>query len=178
MTLSVHTAHISYAGPDRLDVTRKSGGRDGRPFAPSWDILKPALYLRREHGAAAFEAHWPRYVLDYTNEMRLSYRLNRAAWDALLARESVTLLCYCTDPMHCHRTVLAEILGKLGAVVKGERPAVSPPPERVLRLMLDAADHNQMAEEAEQELRADGVDVDAFVASVHDAIAKAKDGVS
>lgn len=117
----VYTARVTYAGADRLDVTRKSANRDGRAFAPSWDILKPALYLRREHGVAAFEAHWPRYVLDYTREMRQSYREQRAAWDALLARESVTLLCYCTDPAHCHRTVLAEILGKLGATVKGER---------------------------------------------------------
>ena len=65
--------------------------------------------------------HWPRYVADYTHEMRMSYRRNRLAWDALLARSEVTLLCYCTDANFCHRTVLAGILGKLGAVVKGER---------------------------------------------------------
>lgn len=50
-----------------------------------------------------------------------SYRDHRAAWDALLARDEVTLVCYCTDAAHCHRTVLSGILGKLGATVCGER---------------------------------------------------------
>jgi uncharacterized protein YeaO (DUF488 family) len=112
---TVHTARITYAGPDRLDVTRKSGDPT---FAPSWAILRPMLALRRAGGDEL--AAWPRYVTDYTAEMRASYRSQRAAWHALLARDEVTLVCYCTDPVHCHRTVLAEILGKLGATVRGE----------------------------------------------------------
>lgn len=118
MTLLVHTARISYAGPDRLDVTRKSGDPT---FAPSRRILGPMLRLRFAGLHVDAERAWPKYVADYTAEMRTSYREHRAAWDALLARGSVTLLCYCVDPQHCHRTVLAEILGKLGATVKGER---------------------------------------------------------
>lgn len=109
MTLAVYTARISYAGADRLDVTRKSAGPDGLPFAPSLRILSPMLTA------------WPTYVRAYTAEMRTSYRERRAAWDALLAREEVTLVCYCADPAYCHRTLLAEILGKLGAHVDGER---------------------------------------------------------
>lgn len=118
MTLLVHTARISYRGADRLDVTRKSAGSDGLPFAPSWRILRPAL-AARDLGQLA-EA-WPRYVEAYTAEMRASYREHRSAWDALLSRDEVTLVCYCTDPAHCHRTVLAELLGKLGATYAGER---------------------------------------------------------
>ena len=38
---------------------------------------------------------------------------------------------------------------------------------RLLALMLDSAEHDQTADEAEAELRADGVDVDAFLARVH-----------
>lgn len=53
MTLAVHTARISYSGPDRLDVTRKSAGPEGLPFAPSWQILGPMLRgRRRENGPA------------------------------------------------------------------------------------------------------------------------------
>lgn len=52
--------------------------------------------------------------------MRSSYRANRAAWDALLQRERVTLCCYCTDPARCHRVVLARILVRLGATYEGE----------------------------------------------------------
>jgi len=118
MTLTVHTSRITYAGPDRLNVTRTSGDPT---FAPSWTILRPMLALRRAEGAMSVAYAWPRYAADYTAEMRVSYRLNRPAWNALLARAEVTLLCYCTDPAQCHRTVLAEILGKLGATVRGER---------------------------------------------------------
>ncbi len=117
----VYTARVTYAGPDRLDIARSSAGPEGLPFAPSWTILRPMLELRRSEGAMAVAYAWPKYVIDYTEEMRRSYRDKRAAWDALLARAEVTLVCYCTDPAHCHRTVLAGILAKLGAEVRGER---------------------------------------------------------
>lgn len=116
MTLRVHTSRITYSGADRLDITRKSGEL---AFAPSWTILRPMLDARRQGGDWTWL--WPRYVLDYISEMRASYRSQRPAWEALLSRYEVTLCCYCTDPLHCHRTVLAEILGKLGAEVCGER---------------------------------------------------------
>ena len=115
---TVHTDRIFYAGADRLDITRKSGNPT---FAPSWRILRPMIDARR-HGPS-WVWLWPQYVKDYTAEMRISYRENRAVWDALLARDEVTLVCYCIDPKHCHRTVLAEILGKLGATVRWERGA-------------------------------------------------------
>jgi hypothetical protein len=119
MTLSVYTARISYSGPDRLDVSRKSAGPDGLPFAPSWQILRPMLAVRRAGGDEL--AAWSRYVVDYTTEMRTSYRERRPAWNRLLARDEVTLCCYCTDPTHCHRTLLAGLFAKLGAASLGER---------------------------------------------------------
>lgn len=141
MTLTVHTARVSYDGADRLDVTRKSAGPDGIAFAPSWAILRPALDARTRADDARRGMHrdppigemhreaaeriereaWEAYVPAYVAEMRESYRTQRAAWRALLARESVTLVCYCTDPARCHRTLLAGILAKLGATVAGER---------------------------------------------------------
>lgn len=121
MTLSVYTARMSYRGPDRLDITRKSAGVDGLAFAPSGRILWPMKQLEWSQGPAAVAEAWPGYVEAYTAEMRTSYRADRAAWDVLLARPEVTLVCYCRDPAHCHRSVLADILGKLGAVVRGER---------------------------------------------------------
>lgn len=146
---TVHTARISYRGEDRLDVTRKSG-REGLAFAPSWALLLPAIRARgafetkwaelgesMERGDEQAERHlaheldaakrewmtaWATYQRAYLAEMRTSYRANRAAWDALLARPIVTLCCYCTDPERCHRTLLArDILPKLGATYGGER---------------------------------------------------------
>ena len=141
MTLVVYTARMSYGGPDRLDITRATahnlGEAMGLPcpgaiFAPSWKILNRALReleaakRQRDCGQAqrsdhAEQASWVRYSKDYTEEMRQSYRMHRAEWDALLARDVVTLVCFCINPQRCHRTVLAGILGKLGADVKGER---------------------------------------------------------
>ncbi len=114
----VYTARITYAGPDRLDVTRKTGTH-GRAFAPSWRLLGPILAARNR--GESIEPLWPAYVDGYTAEMRRSYRGSYPAWGWLIEQREVTLLCYCTDPTHCHRTLLAEILSKFGAKVCGER---------------------------------------------------------
>jgi uncharacterized protein YeaO (DUF488 family) len=108
--LRIQTARISYGGPDRLDVTRKAGS----PFAPSWELLRWA----RNDGCT--DATWETYSERYTAEMRRSYRKHRAAWDELLARGHVVLVCYCVDHRRCHRSLLASILVKLGAVYDGE----------------------------------------------------------
>jgi hypothetical protein len=134
VSVETWTARISTRDSDCFDITRKSGGPDGEAFAPSWAILRPALDARREgdrlrkaldvSGSTFIERQaWDRYVPAYTAEMRASYRDNRAAWDALLARSRVVLVCYCTDAARCHRTLLAGILGKLGAHVRGELPS-------------------------------------------------------
>lgn len=128
--LRVSTARIGTKGLiDALDITRKSGVGDGLAFAPSWDILRPALAARREAEAARMDLRWREaseiedrawkaYRPLYIEEMRASIRRDRGPWDRLLALGHVTLVCYCTNnPDHCHRTLLArEILPKLGAI--------------------------------------------------------------
>lgn len=147
MSLKVYTARIGYRGADAVDVTRKSATPDALAFAPSWAILRPALTIRAALGAlrrssvvatergllavsreVAEEARvieeqaWALYVPAYLAEMRASYRAHHRSWAALLMRSEATLLCYCTDPERCHRTLLArDILPKLGAVYGGER---------------------------------------------------------
>ena len=132
MTLACWTARLGYRGDDWLDVslqgnTRRAdageiGGHRGIGllFAPSPGLLYP--YLSKRRFGKLTRSDSPRYRDAYTDEMRDSYRTYRPAWAALLALESVTLLCFCTDASECHRTVLAAILGKLGADVRGERP--------------------------------------------------------
>lgn len=136
MTLRVFTARLTYVGPDRLDITRAGADAyrkrtgltwEGAAFAPSWEIMLPLVRMRRELRGTGYLAHeivapaWKLYVPAYTAEMRASYRRNRAAWDALLARDAVTLVCFCVDGTQCHRRILAEILAKCGAVDCGER---------------------------------------------------------
>jgi uncharacterized protein YeaO (DUF488 family) len=128
--LVVHTARVSYGGPDRLDVTAKSAERHGKPFAPSWALVKWGLSQRAAHNRklatrdrdadSFWQWTWKLYEMRYVEQMRVSYVYERWAWDALLRRQHVVLVCYCTDVEHCHRRLLAEILVKLGATYQGE----------------------------------------------------------
>jgi hypothetical protein len=141
--LTVYTARMGYRGPDVLDITRGSADRaakrgqpsPGEPFAPSHAILDPALAARdeAERLRAAGEYRragdlmgraWERYAAAFNVEMRRSYLRDHDAWDALLTRESVTLVCFCDHPRQCHRFLLADILERLGARYVGERGAV------------------------------------------------------
>jgi uncharacterized protein YeaO (DUF488 family) len=63
---------------------------------------------------------FPEFEARYVAEMRVSYRERRAAWVELLAKPRVVLACYCDSPVRCHRRLLAAILEKLGAEVRGE----------------------------------------------------------
>lgn len=130
MTLHVLTARISYAGPGRLDITRKSGDEWALAFAPTWKILGPAIAgRRRAEGlrrsdpvlAADIEANaWRSYVPAFLDQMRRSYATRRPDWERLLAMPRVVLCCYCVGEM-CHRTLLArDILPRLGATYDGE----------------------------------------------------------
>ena len=131
MPLQVYTARLphhgcaGYVGRDRLDVTRGSGGGLGAPFAPSTSLLSEAQKLKRQakSDAVKLTAAWQWYAPRYVEEMRASFRHNRGAWRALLAREVVTLCCYCGHGDRCHRRLLAALLVKCGAIDCGEREA-------------------------------------------------------
>lgn len=128
MTLEVHTARINYRGEGWLDITRAQkvtaateGGHlgIGLAFAPSRHLLR--FYLERKRSSGLTDREWLEYAARYTEEMRASYKRNRAPWNTLLSMPRVTLLCFCQDPTRCHRTILGrEILPKLGAQYMGE----------------------------------------------------------
>lgn len=129
MTLRIFSARVSYGGSDRLDITRATGGQ-GLVFAPSWEILRPMLAKRRaERGRIVSEElelqralDWAEYTELYLAEMRLSLVKWRPAWHSVLARDFVTVVCYCADARRCHRAVLrSRVLPALGAVDGGER---------------------------------------------------------
>lgn len=137
--LEVRTARVDYQGPDALKITRQRANPDGLAFAPSWDLLSP-WPAQRKAARIALEAAveyedvraiedieagqirlFDEYRERYLEEMRRSYANNRPAWERLLARPSVVLLCYCTHPLRCHRWIMRSvILPKLGAVDLGE----------------------------------------------------------
>lgn len=106
--LKVYTSTIRYSGPDRFDITVKSGER---AFAPTWNMVMG-------HKKGAIDAD--EYVSMYHELMRGTYRNERGKWTELMARDRVVLVCFCPPHAFCHRLLLADILVKLGATYEGE----------------------------------------------------------
>lgn len=94
------TSNMSYEGPNRLDITAKSGDR---VFSPTWDMVK---YFKAER------LSWESYEAMYHHRMRNSYKENRARWNEVLAMDEVVLVCHCKTDKYCHRRLLAKYLGK------------------------------------------------------------------
>jgi uncharacterized protein YeaO (DUF488 family) len=115
----VWTGTVRHRGPDRLDVSRKTGDSLGICFAPSVKLLR--RYHPKWGGVGVSCETWPAYAKEYTDEMRQSWRLNRWAWDKVMDMSEVTLCCYCKDASLCHRSLLAGMFWRLGACVGGER---------------------------------------------------------
>lgn len=171
MQLIVGTSQIRYRGPGRLDITRGSGSGFGLAFAPTYQILRPALAARHEaeglekaadtletddpcRASMLVEAKkledqaWARYQRQYFAELLVSGgRPVPPGWakDVAAARERgvepfleawwmlpelagpdgvLVGCCYCSARYvaigHCHRVLWASVLGRLGAVVRGE----------------------------------------------------------
>jgi hypothetical protein len=102
---------------DALDVTRGSGTGDGLAFAPSAALL---AWAKSEGRAGRLEEAWPGYRDRFLDEMIVSARENPMAWRRLVERESVTLLCYCQNPLRCHRSLLIPLI----RVYANDRPVV------------------------------------------------------
>lgn len=122
--LLFYTSRIDFDGEDRVSVARQrtaADSREGLEFAPSWDLLLPAIKLRKE--GLETEESWAAYAAAYLAEMRRSYATARPAWDRLLSRPRAVLCCFCNlnvYPGRCHRLLLADMLRKCGAVYLGE----------------------------------------------------------
>ena len=115
MRVVVYTAQISglwKAEPDAMDITIKSSRGLGAVFAPdTWDMV---MGVKRGTVSTETYRHW------YLSLLRRRYRQDRTVWDSVLARPRAVLLCYCPVGQFCHRHLLAEVLGKLGADYRGE----------------------------------------------------------
>jgi hypothetical protein len=138
MSLAVYTAQYRYDGPDRFDITRSKAPPEQKIYAPPWRLLNWGKDMRamaerrlvdaRASGqesalraAEGFEQWaWMGYRARYEEAMRVSFKNHRPAWNELLARDRVVLVCFCADRNRCHRGVLAELLAKCGATDLGE----------------------------------------------------------
>lgn len=57
---------------------------------------------------------WDEYKKQYADMMGISMEIYEEAWLDLLRGDEATLVCYCTTPRRCHRTLLAEMLVAFG----------------------------------------------------------------
>jgi len=103
------TTQYSYKGPDRLDVTVKTGIK---AFAPTWEMV-----LGYKSGILSKQKYEEQYIALLTR----SWKENRAEWEKLLRMSEVTLVCFCKPGNFCHRVLLATVMEKCGFVYKGER---------------------------------------------------------
>jgi uncharacterized protein YeaO (DUF488 family) len=130
MPAEVFTSHVRYAGPDALWIGTviRTVSADQSPFAPSPKLHSMWLDRLQDGDGRLSADDWRAFRYLYVLEMRESYAVHRAAWDELLARQRVVLLCFCQrdaenhNETRCHRRVLArDILArKLGATDGGE----------------------------------------------------------
>lgn len=111
--LQVFTAHVSYRGPDRLNITALAQDPVGKYFAPTWDLV--TRFKKHEIFEEEFESL-------YRGQMHLSQLERPDRWQELLSRERVILVCFCRPDRFCHRFILANILEKQGAQALGELP--------------------------------------------------------
>jgi uncharacterized protein YeaO (DUF488 family) len=97
--MKIYTSTVyGYGGPDKLDITVKSGDP---VFAPTWEMVM---------GYKSGKVSESEYTQAYTSLMRLSWQRHRDRWLEVLAMEEVTLVCYCKPGDFCHRRLLAIFL--------------------------------------------------------------------
>jgi uncharacterized protein YeaO (DUF488 family) len=98
--VKIYTGRVQYYhGPDKLDITVKSGIQ---AFAPTWPMV-----MNHKKGLITDQ----QYTEMYLEKMRQSYLSNKSYWEGLLKNhDKLVLCCYCKFGDFCHRHILAEIL--------------------------------------------------------------------
>lgn len=100
--VEIYTAHYSYQGPDRVDISTRRTHPQGAAFAPDWETMVGPY---REGEITETE-----YTNRYRAHLIQSRRLYPDSWEWLLNQEMVTLVCFCAPLKFCHRRILASIL--------------------------------------------------------------------
>ena len=88
---------------DGVDVSRKSAGPLGLPFAPSWDLVMGSKRGRIDR---------QEYTREYEAQLRCVPHSCIIALHAEGVRNGgeLCLLCYCRDGAHCHTSLLIKYL--------------------------------------------------------------------
>ena len=89
--------------------------KDEETWDAWWKELGPSVALHAAYyGKDQAPISWDEYARRYVDEMREQTPRRKIAWlaQSLAHGEALTLLCSsaCTDPSHCHRTLLARLI--------------------------------------------------------------------
>lgn len=105
----VYTADVKYDGDDRIDVSAQGG----------YFIFVPPKHLLFDYRFGNItEQHFQRAYIDLLGK---SYVNHRHAWDNILNRERIVLVCNCNSKgKACHRYLVVDFLKQFGGVYKGE----------------------------------------------------------
>jgi uncharacterized protein YeaO (DUF488 family) len=108
----------------RLLVTRYRP-RGVRSEDETWDAWQPALGPSKHLHAAYYGKNgapigWDEYAKRYVEEMKRQGFWIRGFAERVKRGETITLLCSsaCTDPAHCHRTLLAKLIDECAALMR------------------------------------------------------------
>ena len=99
LSMKIYTStNYSYNGPDKIDITVKSGDK---VFAPSWGIVM---------GHKNKQITDKQYTDAYYEMMRKSFNENQRRWLEVAKMERVVFCCYCPpDGRFCHRYILVKM---------------------------------------------------------------------
>jgi hypothetical protein len=107
-TCSVFTAHSSYQGDDRIDVSFHGG---------HFMLTPPKQILLDFKLGRIDEVRFKQDVFDFLETSSMQHRYT---WDEMLARERIVLVCSCNGAgTSCHRHFIMLFLKQHGAVCKG-----------------------------------------------------------
>ncbi|MCL6619185.1 MAG: DUF488 family protein [Thermomonas hydrothermalis] len=90
-----------------------------RDFYDVWlPILAPSQATMDMAHAATTPAQWQAFFRRYRQEMKRPDAAHTIALLAALSHHTdFSVGCYCSDPTHCHRSALAQLLAQAGAKI-------------------------------------------------------------
>ena len=107
--INVYTADMRYDGDDRIEVSAQGGHFI---FAPPRQLLFD--YRLGNTTQDQFQKAYYKFLSE-------NYINHRHAWDSILDRKKIILVCSCNAKgKDCHRYLVVNFLKKLGGVYRGE----------------------------------------------------------
>ena len=117
------TPRTADEGPRLGTVRRPPRGVRKEDFATGdwfdlWlpDLAPTAVIVKWATSEPWTPARWEKFARAYRREMRAPEQQRLIALLAALSKQAnFSIGCYCDDPTHCHRSLLAELLADAGA---------------------------------------------------------------